>query len=195
MRDNPARAPGDKSVARAAGILEALADSVEELGVPELGRRIGVHKATASRLLATLGGHDLVERNPATVKYRLGFGLVRLAAVVTAGLDLVRQARPTLERLAQAAGETVNLAVLDGDRVVNIDQITAGHLVVNVNWVGKRTPLHCTSSGKVLLAHVPQGERDRLLRGRLERLTPNTIVDRDLLDAQLQEADIRGYAY
>jgi len=185
---------GVQSVARAVTILELLAIG-QDLGVTELGRRLGVHKATASRLLATLAEHGLVERNPVTDKYRLGFGVVRLAAVVTGGLDLVRQSRPVLERLAEETSETVNLAVLDGDRVVNIDQIAAPHLVVNVNWVGKRTPLHCTSNGKVLLAHLPERERARLLKGRLERLTTHTIVDRDVLRAQLLEADVRGYAY
>ena len=196
MRDNgSAGNSAVQSVARAVRILELLAEGPEELGVTELGRRLGVHKATASRLLATLAEHGLVERNPVTDKYRLGFGIVRLAAVVTGGLDLVRQARPVLERLAEETSETVNLAVLDGDRVVNIDQIAAPHLVVNVNWVGKRTPLHCTSNGKVLLASLPARERARLLRGPLERLAPNTIVDKDLLQAQLLEAGVRGYAY
>src|SRR5439155_554403 len=81
-------------VVGAVRILELLAEGPEELGVTELGRRLGVHKATASRLVATLAEHGLVERNPVTDKYRLGFGVVRLAAVVTGGLDLVRQARP-----------------------------------------------------------------------------------------------------
>jgi DNA-binding IclR family transcriptional regulator len=182
-------------VSRAVGILEALADSGQDLGVTELGRRLGVHKATASRLAMTLADHGLVERDPATEKYRLGFGLVRLAALVTGGLGLVQQARPILESLAVSTGETVNLSVLDGDRVVSIDQITAPHLVVNVNWVGRRTPMHCTSDGKVLLAHLSEKERGRLLRGRLEALTPNTIIDRDLLRAQLLETDVKGYAY
>jgi len=110
-------------------------------------------------------------------------------------MDLVRQARPILERLAEETSETVNLAVLDGNSVVNIDQIAPPHLVVNVNWVGKRTPLHCTSNGKVLLACLPNLKRARLLRGRLERLTPNTVVDKELLQAQLLEAEVRGYAY
>lgn len=194
MRDEPTRKPGVQSVARAVGILEALGDSAEGLGVTELGRRLGVHKATASRLVATLADHGLVERNPATDKYRLGFGLVRLAAVATAALDLVRQARPILEHLADETGETVNLAVLDGDQVVNVDQITSSRLVVNVNWVGKRTPLHSTSSGKVLLAHFPHRGAE-LLPDRLQPLTPHTIVDRDLLDAQLLEANVRGFAH
>lgn len=195
MRNKANGSSSVQSVSRAVAILEALSESPFELGVTELGRRLGVHKATASRLVATLAERGLVERSPANDKYRLGFGIVRLAAVATSGLDLVRQARPVLEGLAERTQETVNLAVLDRDRVVHIDQITAPRLVVNVNWVGMPTPLHCTSSGKVLLAHLPEPHRARLLRGRLERLTPHTIVDRDLLRAQLLEADVRGYAY
>jgi DNA-binding IclR family transcriptional regulator len=67
--------------------------------------------------------------------------------------------------------------------------------VVNVNWVGKPTPLHCTSNGKALLSSLPDSDRDRLLAAPLERFTPDTITDPDLLRAQLLEADVRGYAY
>src|SRR5437870_10484496 len=123
--------PPVQSVGRALSILELLADGAGELGVSELGRRIGVHRATASRLVATLAEHGLVERNPATDKYRLGFGLVRLATAAAGKLELVRQARPVLELVAEETGETVNLAMLDGEDVVNIDQVTPSHLVVN----------------------------------------------------------------
>lgn len=183
-----------QSVGRALSILEILADGPGELGVTDLGRRLGVHKATASRLVATLAERGLVERNPATDKYRLGFGLVHLAGATLAGLDLVRQARPILEDLAERTRETVNLAVLDGERVLNIDQITGTRSIVSVSWVGKRTPYHCTSNGKVLVAFLPQAEQERLLSLPLERTTPHTIVDPDRLRAQLVEVRTRGYA-
>jgi IclR family acetate operon transcriptional repressor len=89
----------------------------------------------------------------------------------------------------------VNLAVLDGLEVVNIDQVAGDHVVLNVNWVGKRTPLHCTSNGKVLLAHLPEDRWDRVLAGPLDRPTSRTITDPDLLRAQLRRARARGYAY
>ena len=180
---------------RAISILESLADGPAELGVTQIGRRLGVHKATASRLMATLAEHGLVERNPATDKYRLGFGLVRLATAAAVGLDLVQQARPILELLARETGETVNLAVLDGFDVVNIDQITPSHLVVNVNWVGKRTPMHCTSNGKVLLAFLPETERRRMLRRPLRRMTERTIVDPRALQRELEQVRARGWAH
>jgi DNA-binding IclR family transcriptional regulator len=183
-----------QSVARAAGILELLAAESGELGVTELGRRLGVHKATASRLLSTLAEHGLVERHPTTDKYRLGFGLIHLAGVAMAGLDLVQQARPILEDLAEKTSETVNLAVLDGDQVMHVDQIAGRRSIVSVSWVGRRTPVHCTSNGKVLLAFAPEAERERLLRQPLEAMTRNSITDPAKLRAHLEEVRTKGYA-
>jgi len=183
-----------QSVGRAVRILELVADHPGQLGVTELGRRLGVHKATAFRLVSTLAEGGLLERDPATDKYRPGFGLVRLASTALAGLDLIRQARPVLERLAEHTQETVNLAVLEGREVMNIDQVAGSHAVVNVNWVGKRTPLHCTSNGKVLLANLPKRERERALARPLARGTPRTIVDPEVLRTQLHQARARGYA-
>ena len=106
-----------------------------------------------------------------TEKYRLGFGLIRLAGAAMAGLDLVRTAHPILEDLAERTRETVNLGVLSGDAVVYVDQVSGTRAIVSVSWVGRRTPLHCTSNGKVLLANMPDDERDRLLARPLERPT------------------------
>jgi IclR family transcriptional regulator, acetate operon repressor len=184
-----------QSVARAIRALELVAEHPGQLGVTELGRRIGVHKATAFRLVSTLAGAGLLERRPGTDKYRPGFGLVRLATTALAELDVVRQARPVLEVLAEETQETVNLAILEGVEVINVDQVTGSHAVVNVNWVGRRTPLHCTSNGKVLLAHLPEGEWDRVLGRALERRTPRTVVSPQALRSQLRLARARGYAY
>ena len=94
-----------------------------------------------------------------------------------AGLDLVRTAHPILEDLAERTRETVNLGVLSGDSVVYVDQISGTRAIVSVSWVGRSTPLHCTSNGKVLLANMQTSERDRLVTRPLERLTSHTIVD------------------
>jgi DNA-binding IclR family transcriptional regulator len=184
-----------QSLDRALEILELLASNGKEMGVTELARRLEVHKSTTSRLLATLQEHGLVEQNPASDKYRLGYALVRLAGAVVAELDLVRVARPLLQELAERTHETVNLAILQGDQVVNIDQIAASHLVVNVNWVGKQTPLHSTSNGKALLAFLPEAERRSVLSAPLKRFTPRTIVDRATLEKQLRRVVDDGYAF
>jgi DNA-binding IclR family transcriptional regulator len=182
-----------QSVTRAVLALEQIAEA-GQLGVTELGRRLGVHKATASRLVATLAERGLVERDAVTDKYRLGFGLVRLAGAAMAGLDIVRTARPVLEDLADRTRETVNLGVLSGDSVVYIDQVTGTRSIVAVSWVGRRTPLHATSNGKVLLSAMSDTELARHLSSPLARLTERTIVAPHALRAHLREVVVRGYA-
>ena len=184
---------GLRSVTRAVKALEMIAEA-GDMGVSELGRKLDVHKATASRLLATLADRGLVERDPFSERYRLGFGLIRLAGAAMTGLDLVRSARPILEELAERTRETVNIGVLSGDGVVYVDQVAGSRAIVSVNWVGQRTPLHCTSNGKVLLAHMDQRDIDRFLAGPLERMTPRSVVDPAALRTQLDEVRRRGWA-
>lgn len=181
-----------QSVNRALTALELVADA-GELGVSELGRQLGVHKATASRLAAVLAERGLLERDPVTERYRIGFGLVRLAGAAMSGLDLVRLARPILETLAERVREASNLGVRSGDDVVYIDQIAGSRSIVTVSWVGRRTPMHCTSNGKVLLAFAEERERERVLGGALETYTSHTITDPAALRAELESIRRRGY--
>lgn len=182
-----------RSVTRALRSLELIGEA-GELGVSELGRRLGVHKATASRLAATLAEHGFVDRDPVTERYRLGFALVALAGSAMVNLDLVRTARPVLEELAERTRETVNLGAWSGDAVVYLDQVTGARSIVSVSWVGRRTSLHDTSNGKVLLAYGQNADVDRVLAGPLERRTPNTIVDADELREHLVVVRERGWA-
>jgi DNA-binding IclR family transcriptional regulator len=184
---------GLRSVNRALRALELIAEA-GELGVTELGRRLGVHKATSSRLAAALARHGLIERDPVSDRYRLGFGLIRLAGAAMAGLDLVSSARPVLEELAEQTHETVTLGVISGDDVVSIDQVTGTRSIVSVSWVGKRTSLHTTSTGKVLLSAMSDAELDRRFARGLERSTPRTVTDPTELRTQLAEIRRRGWA-
>lgn len=189
-----AAASAVQSVDRAVTILEILARR-GEAGVSELAAELGVHKSTAFRLLAVLVARGLVEQPAERAKYRLGFGMIRLAGATSARLDLTGQSRPVSERLAAAVGETVNVAVADDGVIVNIDQVSGASLVSSHNWVGQRTPAHATSSGKVLLANLPSDARDAALARPLERYTDRTVVDVLPLRTQLDEAVTRGYAY
>lgn len=164
-----------QSVDRAVTILEFLARNGWS-GVTEVGEALAVHKSTAFRLLATLVGRGLVEQHPESGQYHLGFTLVHLARAVVVGPDIAGRVRPNCEWLAEETSETVTLSVLEGDECVTIDQIIAASSVVSRSWLGRRTPLHCTSSGKVVLAHLPEGRQDDILSRRLERFTDNTIT-------------------
>jgi DNA-binding IclR family transcriptional regulator len=183
-----------QSVQRAATLLKAFESGPAELGVSELSRKAGLHKSTASRLLATLEREGLLERVPGTEKYRLGFLLVRLAGQVARFGDVRQAARPELIALAERSRETVHLAVIDGAEVINVDQVAGPHIVGLSNWVGRKTPLHCAANGKALLAFQPQAAIERVLAGPLPRFTERTIADPARLRAELDEVRRRGYA-
>src|SRR5258708_18338279 len=186
---------GVQSVDRAVSVLEILAQR-GEAGVSEVAADIGVHKSTAFRLLAALEERELVEQTQDRGKYRLGFGILRLASAVPGQLDVTQQARAGCEQLAAQLGETVNIAVRRSDFVVNIDPARAPSAVATHNWVGELTPLHATSSGKILLAYMTPEDRRKLLASNgLARLTAHTITSERELEAQLKAAPPDGYAF
>jgi DNA-binding IclR family transcriptional regulator len=193
MSNEGARDTSVRSVERAIAILDLLAQGGWRTGA-DVARELHVHRSTALRLLATLERHALVEREQRTARYRLGRRLPQLASVATGEFDLRYVARPVCEQLAAAAGETTTLDVLVGDVIVPIEQATASTSVVSVNWLGRRTPVHCTASGKVIAAFGPVGFRSRLLAQPLEAVTPHTIRDAGELEGQLAEALRTGVA-
>ena len=182
-----------RSVERAIAILDLLAQGGWRTGA-DVARELRVHRSTALRLLGTLERHALVERDQRTARYRLGRRLPQLASVVTGELDLRYVARPVCEQLATAAGETATLDVLIGDVIVPIEQATASTSVMSVNWLGRRTPVHCTASGKAIAAFAADPVRIRLLELPLDRVTPHTVTDRLELESQLDEIRRSGIA-
>lgn len=182
------------SVERVAVTLEVLAGAPEGAGVTTVARALGVHKATASRLLGTLAIRGIVERDPVTRLYRLGPRLVSIAGGAVARLPIVSQARSELEALTAITSETSNLAVLDRFDVVYVDQVTPAETVVMASWVGRRSPAHASSSGKVLVAFGPERAREDLLSPPLEALTSSTVTDPARMRSLLDEVRRRGYA-
>jgi IclR family transcriptional regulator, acetate operon repressor len=182
-----------QSVDRAVTILEILARR-GEAGVTEIAAELGVHKSTASRLLTVLERRGLTTQVSDRGRYRLGFRVLLLANATVGHLDLTQLSRPVCERLAGVVGETVNVAILEGDAAINVAQVRGTAAVSTHNWIGQRTPLHATSSGKVLLAHLSATQRARLLGREMDRFTPATISDPAALDDDLVEVVERGWA-
>ncbi len=182
-----------QSVDRAVAILEILARD-GEAGVTEIAREIGVHKSTASRLLAVLDRRELVVQDSARGKFRLGTALLRLAGAAGRGLDLVRESRPVCRALAEAVGETVNLAILSGPDALYLDQVAGPAALSPHNWAGQRIPLHATSDGKILLAYRPEDDVARCLQPPLRRFTEHTLTDPAELAKVLDEVRRKGHA-
>jgi DNA-binding IclR family transcriptional regulator len=177
------------SVARALALLDALRESERDLGVNELARRIGVSPSTASRLLATLEGAGMVQRD-GQGPFRLGLGLVTLADRVLARMDLRALARPVLAELMERTGETATLSVPGEREAITVDSVPSRSSVVSMARLGRPSVAHATAVGKVMLAFgggpLPR-ERD------LRALTERTIIDRTQLAREVLTVRQRGY--
>lgn len=185
---------GVQSVDRAVSVLEILARE-GSAGVSEVAAEIGVHKSTAFRLLAALEERDLVEQNSERGKYQLGFGVLRLASAIPGRLDIVRQSQSVLDDLARRLDETINLAVVRAHYSVHVQQALGSAAVASQNWVGQLTPLHATSSGKILLAYMGRAMRDEILdEAGLKAYTEHTITSREALTEQLARVHEEGFA-
>ncbi len=195
-KDVDAQGGGVQSVDRALQILEILARE-GDAGVSDIAEEMGVHKSTVSRLVGSLVNRELVRQNSERGKYQLGFGILRLASSIPPGrLSVVHEARQVLEALAAEYKETVNLAVLRSNYAVNVDQAMGGpSTLATYDWVGSLTPLHATSSGKVLLAALTADERTQVLKAvGLPARTPRTVTNRGELEKQLLDVARNGYA-
>lgn len=182
------------SVHRAISILQVLA-RLGAAGVTEIANELEVHKSTVFRLLATLESRGLVEQTSARGRYQVAYGVAEIAAGAAQKPELGVTGRQTCQELAGEVGETVNIVVLDGNAVLTIEQVIGESALSAVNWVGKRAPIHATSSGKVFLAAMDADERTAALKGRLEAFTEHTITDRRQLEKQLAAVREQGYAF
>jgi DNA-binding IclR family transcriptional regulator len=177
---------------RAIALLKSVAASATPPTVLELARDCGINRSTAWRLLRTLEHHGLVDRDPITQRYTVGYGAITVAAAVTDDA-LVRRVRPVLARLATATGESVTLAVAKRFNLVYVDQVDPPNVMVP-NWLDKPLPLHATSGGKAFLAWLGPDERDAILPRELPRYTAHTVTDRERLDREFAEVRRVGYA-
>jgi IclR family KDG regulon transcriptional repressor len=188
-------AAGMSSVLRALDLIELVAEAGREIGVTELAARSGMHKSSVSRVMATLASRGYARQNPATGRYALGMHLVELGAASLAQVELRQQARPFVEQLCEATGETVHLAEMIDDSIVYIDKAESEHVLTMRSRVGSSVPLHCTGLGKALCAYLPQDFVLRCLdRTGMVRYQPNTITTRDEFLACLAQIRERGYA-
>lgn len=182
------------AVEHAIAILHCLSGSPEPLGINEIARRIGLHKSSISRLVATLVVARLVERDAASARIKLGPGLVLLAAPVLAELHIKDLVRPALEELAARSGETASYNMWDGSDAVTIEQVPGPGAVRIFSEPGRRDPGHCTACGKILLAHESAEAIDAYCGAALERFNERTIVDPAALRQELTTSRQRGYA-
>jgi DNA-binding IclR family transcriptional regulator len=186
------RREGVQVIARASEILRQLAAAPRGLSLAELAARVRLPRSTAHRIVRALSQEGFVLSSPSG-KLRIGPALIRIA--VASRRELRHEAAPYLERLSHEVHETVDLAVLDGEDVLFIDQYTSQNTLRIVSEIGARFPLYCTANGKALLAAMSDEEVDALVPSRMARHTQGTITDRRRLYEDLDRVRAAGVAY
>src|SRR5690348_3704375 len=145
-----AQATGTQAIDRAAQLLVRVVEAPQPPSVGELAERAGLPKSTTSRLVSALERQGLVQRLGERGRVTAGPVLLRYANR-DGSATLVELAAPSLRRLADASGETINLAVPGLDGVEHLAQEDTAHFVGVTDWVGRRVPFELAANGKCFL--------------------------------------------
>jgi IclR family transcriptional regulator, acetate operon repressor len=176
------------SAERVLALLTSFDDARVELSVTEMAAQLGVHKSTASRLAGVLERAGLLTRSGR--RFRLGLEVIRLGALAMRSMDFVASMQPAMDKLSQQTGETVNLAVPDGQHVLNVAEVPSTFILNSSGgWIGRRTTPHAVANGKVMMAYGALGMPEHL-----ERYTAQTITSPEVLSAELETIRRNGYA-
>lgn len=163
-------------------------------GVTEIAAKVGLHKSSVSRILATLEQVDIVERDGESRKFRLGLGLIAVAGPLLANLDVRRLALPLLQDLSSATGETIALMVWSGHEAVTVEQVASARQIKHVAPLGTRYGDAASASVQVFLAEMPpERARALLLRGAPSMPADGSMAIGEYLGRLATCAD-RGYA-
>jgi IclR family acetate operon transcriptional repressor len=169
-------------------------DEHPERGISDIAQAVGLHKATAHRIVTTLVNYGYLERVADGQKYRLGLELPNLGYKVLRRMDLRREALPYMKQLVDEWDETCDLSIFDQGKVFYIEIVRGNRALTISAAVGQRLPAHSTASGKLFLAYLPAKEVDAVLSQPLEAYTEKTITSPDELRHQLGDVRSQGFA-
>jgi IclR family KDG regulon transcriptional repressor len=183
------------AVLRSFDVLELFMDARHGLTAPEVAQRTGLPRTTVHELLATLTARKYLRRDDRTATYHLGLSVFRLGNAFAERLDLHSVGLRVAQSVAQECDETVHVGILEGPDVVYVCKVDSTQSVRMVSRMGGRVPASCTAVGKALLAHLPEAERNSLLRKGLAKLTPRSITEPHVLANQLDQIRATGVAF
>ena len=188
-----------QSLARGLAIMECFKAERPARGIADIADELGMSRSTTHRYLTTLVALGYMEQDKHR-KYRLSLRVTDLGMSALNSTGLREHSRAVLEELRQGSNFTASLAVLDGSEIVYVDRVVSfqrGQDKVNIGvGIGSRLPADRTAMGKVLLAHLPEGEREELLAqvSPLRRPGSSAITGSEDLRAELEEVLREGFA-
>ncbi|HWL83006.1 MAG TPA: IclR family transcriptional regulator C-terminal domain-containing protein [Roseomonas sp.] len=182
-----------QSLAKGLAVIEAFSAETPAMTLSEVARRTAISPGSAQRILRTLASLGYVGAEDG--RFSLKPRALQLGYAYLASLPLTSIAQPMLSALMRATDETCSLALLDGSDVVYVARAPARRLRRDYMAVGTRLPAHATSVGKVLLAALPPAALEAALaQATTQRLTPNTLTDKEAVRTAVRLAAEQGYA-
>jgi IclR family transcriptional regulator, KDG regulon repressor len=184
------------AVKRALQIVELVAKQDSRMGISDIRKKLGLPLSTTANIVYTLADLGYLERDETDSSYRLSVKLLGIARQAQERLDLVAQCHGLLEDAVRESGLTGHIAVLREGESMYIDRVPSNSLVQVNSYIGQRWPAHTSAVGKAILAFIPEGRLERLLRQMsLTKRTPYTVTSRPALVKQLRTFRRLGYSW
>ena len=191
---NPAALTGDTPTLRLFGLLELIASKDAFVSLQGLTEETGLPKPTLHRMLQQLEGAELLIRQADGRHYGTGSRLRRLAENLLLNATQHGARHAVLRNLVEELGESCNVTALSGNEIVYLDRVETTEPLRFYLHAGSRVPVHCSASGKMIISQMTVGQRRKLLaHAPLQRHTPNTITNLELLEKQLDEVRDEGF--
>lgn len=184
-----------RAVERALDVLLCFSSNTPELTMTQIAERVGMHKSTVHRLLATLEAKHFVQRDSVTGIYQPGNRLLQMAFLTLEKNDLREVAAPFMKQLNDSYRETVTLSILDDSDMVYIAVDASPQTVTLAAKPGQRLPAFCTASGKVLIAYSPQAVVNKIFDQGFPEYTSHTIRSIEAMLHIINLVRERGFAY
>jgi DNA-binding IclR family transcriptional regulator len=198
LPDTPAVTQDDKSRIQSIGkmmdILECFSTVDRHLSLAQIATASGLPRPTAHRMLSALREIGFIEQDSRNGSYGLGIRLFELGSVALANMDLLREAKPFMDRLSRLAGESSHLGVFNGYEVIVVEREEPAERPARGIQPSESSPAYCTGVGKAVLAFQRPEVIDRVIAAGLKAYTNNTISAPDKLRAELKAIRKRGYA-
>lgn len=183
----------EQTVVKALAILEALIHAEQPQRLTDLASSLSMTKPNVYRLLGTLSELGYVQQDSDTSLYRPTLKVYELGVMIIGRADLVTTAGPVLRNLCEQAHESVQLAVFDDGYVVYVGKVDSSHPLKAITTIGNRVPATCVSTGKAMLAWLPEPALESALQ-RVQKFTPTTKLTRRAVERDLIEVRRLGYA-
>lgn len=183
-----------KSVDRAMTIIQLVSTRKDGYSVTELAENLGLNKSSIFRIVTTLIEHGFIQQDEETKKYRLGYQYLELSSKLLDSIDIRKEATPFLKELEEWTNEVIHLVIYSQQEAVYIEKLEGNETLRMHSQVGKRAPMHCTSAGKTILAHLPEKEVKEMIEQKgLPKHTEKTMTTEAELMKNIRDIRTNGF--